>query len=149
MEYFASNFLFCDHNNLITGNGFSVYTVGYPASGVGLQQSPSSTSATFHISISRSCKPTLPGFDTFFKCRIQKLGLDSRPSVLFDWFDRFILFWCVPLCECFEKAFHSTNPSNVRFFIVVKDQIDWLKYFSVVMKTSRMLNRKITKPKQS
>ena len=33
--------------------------------------------------------------------------------------------------------------------IVVKGQIDWLKYFSVVMKTFLMLNREITKPRQS
>ena len=37
--------------------------VQYPASRVGLEQSPS-TLPTFHISICRLCKPTLPGFDT-------------------------------------------------------------------------------------
>ena len=43
---------------------------------------------------------------------------------------------------CSEQAVPFHNPSNVRFFIVVKGQIDWLKYFCVVMKTSRILNRK-------
>ena len=60
------------------------------------------------------------GLTLLSKCRVQKLELDSRPSVLFDWllrldsrpsvlfdwFGRFILFWyvqsCVPLCESFE-----------------------------------------------
>ena len=39
----------------------------YPASRVGLQQSPSSTFPSFYISINCLCKPTLPGFDTSFE----------------------------------------------------------------------------------
>ena len=39
----------------------------HPASIVGLRQSPSSTFPPFYGSISRSCKPTLPGFDTSFE----------------------------------------------------------------------------------
>ena len=63
------------------------------ASRVGLQQSPFSTFPCFYIFISRSCKPTLSGFDISFEAQ---LGLDFRPSMLFDWFDRFILFcWYV------------------------------------------------------
>ena len=48
------------------------------------------------------------GLTLVLKCHIQKLGLDSRLPVLFDRFDRFILFWrdfkfarsvpsCIPL----------------------------------------------------
>ena len=33
------------------------------------------------------------GFTLVLNCHIQKLGLDSRLPVVFDWFDRFILFW--------------------------------------------------------
>ena len=76
------------------------------------------------------------GLTLLLKCRVQKLGLDFRPSVPFDLFDQLILFWyvpsCVPLCESFEHMqgtsipFH--NPLKVHFFIVVKGQIDRLKY---------------------
>ena len=44
-----------------------LYTRGYPASKVGLQQFLSSTFPTFYISIRRSCEPTPPGFDTSFE----------------------------------------------------------------------------------
>ena len=43
-----------------------MYILMYLASRVGLQQSPS-TFPTFYISVSRSCKPTLSGFDTSFE----------------------------------------------------------------------------------
>ena len=33
------------------------------------------------------------GLTLLLKCRVQKLGLDSRSLVLFDWIDRFIVFW--------------------------------------------------------
>ena len=94
----------------------------YPTSRVSLQQSPSSTFPTFYISISRSCKPSLPGFDTL-KRRVQKLGLDSRPSVLtsltgltglfsFGTFHR--AFHYVNLSNiCSKQAFHYVNFSNV------------------------------------
>ena len=41
--------------------------VSYLASRAGLQQSPSLTFPAFYISVSRSCKSTLPGFDTSFE----------------------------------------------------------------------------------
>ena len=91
-----------------------------------------------------------PALTLPLKCRVQKLGLESRLPVLFDWFDRFILFWrefqfarsvpsCVLLCKflniCNKQAFHSINLSNVRFLYLGKGHFDWLKYICVVMKT--------------
>ena len=100
------------------------------------------------------------GLTLLLKCRVQKPGLDSRPPVLFDRFHQFILsfratfrqssdpswFRLVDISNIHsEQAFHSINLSNVR----IQSQLHWLKYFCVVMKTSLMLNRKTTKPRQS
>ena len=106
----------------------------YPASRVRLQQCPSLTFPTFIfpsvVRVSQLCL----GLTFLLKCRVQKLGLNSRPSVLFDRFDRFILFWrdvqaitgknfsqseyvavgtIFNLREAFHRAFHHVNLSNI------------------------------------
>ena len=71
------------------------------------------------------------GLTLLLKCRVQKLRLDSRPPVLFDQFDRFILFWrgfqaitsknfsqseyvaVFNLRETIHCPFHYVNLSNI------------------------------------
>ena len=85
---------------------------------------------------------TWTGFQTFS-------ALLTGLTVLFSFGMFHCAFHYVNLSNtCSEQAFHSIILQTC-FVIVAKGQVDWLKYFCVVRKTSHMHNRKITKPRQS
>ena len=61
------------------------------------------------------------GLTLLLKCRVHKLGQDYRLLVLFDRFDRFILFWrdlkfarSIPLCKSFRT--YGTKKRSIPSF---------------------------------